>query len=107
MLLLAAVSFLALAAVQNPPASAGGAPTPCPTATDESFARTTSAPVSIGGGPMFFAARERRYLDLLRGPEGQPLQYKRTGTRKGSDEMILDVYQITYEGLDTAAANRG
>lgn len=34
----------------------------------------------MGGGALYAAARERRYLDALRGPMGETLQYKRSGS---------------------------
>ena len=50
---------------------------------------------------MFVASRERRYLDALRGPSGEPIQYKRTGTVPSPDgETILDGYTIGYEGIE-------
>lgn len=85
---------------QDPSAPTRSAAGPCPIAEADSFARTADAPVPIGGGPMYFAARQRRYLDLLRGPQGQRLQYRRRGSTKGPDETILDMYEVTYEGLE-------
>jgi hypothetical protein len=76
------------------------APPSCPIAADNSFAVTPDNPVPIGGGPMFFAARERRYLDALRGPQGQLLKYRRLGSTKGAGDTILDMYEVGYEGLD-------
>jgi hypothetical protein len=52
---------------------------------------------------MYVAARERRYLDALRGPAGGRINYKRIGSRPQrppNDTTILDEYQITYEGLN-------
>ena len=53
---------------------------PCPVAENDSYGYTREQPVQIGGSAMYAAARERRYLETLRGPEGQPLQYKRVGS---------------------------
>ena len=72
----------------------------CPTATDDTFAITPDNPIPVGGGPMYFAARERRYLEALRGPQGQPLKYRRVGSSKGTGDTILDVYEVAYEGLE-------
>ena len=81
----------------QPPASS------CPVAEDPEFATTAARAVQIGGGPMYVAARERRYLDALRGPGGEALQYKRTGTTRvdiGDRQTIVDVYDVTYAGLE-------
>jgi hypothetical protein len=77
----------------------------CPVADDPAYATTKAQAVQVGGGAMYVAARERRYLDALRGPSGEPVQYKRTGTTRveGDDRTILDVYEITYPGLEKAA----
>ena len=55
---------------------------PCPVADNDSYGYTRDQPVQVGGGAAYVAARERRYLDNLRGPEGQPLQYKRLGSSR-------------------------
>ena len=48
---------------------------------------------------MFVASRERRYLDALRGPSGETIQYERTGSFPSPDgETILDGYAISYDG---------
>ncbi len=44
----------------------------CAISTDPNYGVTRSSPVEVGGGPMYGPARERRYLDALRGPDGQP-----------------------------------
>jgi hypothetical protein len=74
----------------------------CPVADDAEFATTKTRAVQVGGGAMYVASRERRYLDALRGPTGQPVQYKRTGTARveGDDRTILDVYEVSHPGLD-------
>jgi hypothetical protein len=78
------------------------APSSCPLAEDPAFAMSKAQAVQVGGGAMFAASRERRYLDALRGPAGEPVHYKRTGTAhvEGDDRTILDVYEVTYSGLE-------
>ena len=51
---------------------------------------------------MYVAARERRSLDALRGPDGQTIRYKRIGSmpRSKTDTTILDLYEVTYDGLE-------
>ena len=90
MLALAAALWLAQA-----PSSA------CGVADEPEFATTKDHAVQVGGGAMYVAARERRYLDVLRGPAGEPLRYKRLGSLPGGDERtILDRYEVTYPGLE-------
>ena len=72
---------------------------PCEIAQDEAYAYTREQPVQVGGSPMYGAARQRRYLDALRGPEGQPVTYRRLGQDRAPDGTIIDAYQVTYEGL--------
>ncbi len=73
----------------------------CETSTDERYGFATTAPVQVGGGAMYGPAREHRYLDALRGPEGQVVRYRRTGSLPGPDaDTILDAYETTYDGLE-------
>jgi hypothetical protein len=80
----------------QPPASA------CVAANEPEFAILKANAVQVGGGAMYAASRERRYLDALRGPMGETVQYRRTGSlpldREG--RTILDQYEVTYTGLD-------
>lgn len=73
----------------------------CATADDGAYAYTKEQPVQVGGSPMYGAARQRRYLDALRGPAGERVQYKRQGSGPAPDGTILDTYVLTYEGLET------
>jgi hypothetical protein len=97
--MLGLLPIVALAALVQP------SPSSCPVADDAEFATTKTQAVQVGGGAMYVAARERRYLDTLRGPAGQPVQYKRTGTARvaGDDRTILDVYEVSYTGAEKAA----
>ena len=83
----------------QPPASS------CAIADDAEFATTKTGAVQVGGGAMYAAARERRYLDALRGPLGEVLQYKRTGSLPPEPDgrTILDTYEVTYGGLEKPA----
>src|SRR3954464_13749522 len=82
-------------ALSQAPASA------CGISDEPEFATTKEHAVQVGGGAMYVGARERRYLDVLRGPMGEPVQYKRLGSRRGGDERtILDRYEVTYPGLE-------
>ena len=82
--------------IAQPPGSA------CTAADEAEFAVTKEKPVQVGGGAMYAASRERRYLDALRGPLGETVQYRRTGSLPASvnSTTILDRYEVTYAGLD-------
>ena len=79
-------------------------PPSCVTANDPDYGFVKEKAIQIGGGAAFVAARERRYLDALRGPQGQTLRVLSRATTavdpKAPDPTILDLYQVTYEGLD-------
>jgi hypothetical protein len=88
----------ALARQSQPPAATVA---PCVVSDDPQYGFSKDQPVQVGGSPMFGAARQRRYLDALRGPAGQPVQYKRTGsTVRLNDDTVLDAYEVTYDGLE-------
>jgi hypothetical protein len=93
--------LLGILSVQAP----GQAPavSPCPVSDDDTYGYTVENPIPIGGGAMYVKARETRYLNALRGPDGQALRYRRTGAVEApSDSLTLvDVYEITYDGLET------
>jgi hypothetical protein len=91
-------SLLALTLLQPPSSS-------CEVSDEPAYATTTGHPVQVGGGALYVASRERRYLDTLRGPNGESVQYKRTGSLPPAADgrTILDAYEITYPGLDKPA----
>jgi hypothetical protein len=80
----------------EPTAAAGDA---CVVSTDPSYGYTEDNPIRVGGQAFGGPARERAYLDTLLGPSGEEITYFRQGSVDGI-ETILDVYKITYEGLD-------
>lgn len=96
---------LALWASSVPPAyaSAQASPSPvplCPVSTDPDYARTPAKPAEVGGSPLFGGARQRRYLESLRGPAGQPVTFKRLPAVDAPDgETLIDRYEVTYAGL--------
>jgi hypothetical protein len=60
-------------------------------------------PIHVGGGP----EGQRAFLETLRGPEGQPLAWRRLGsccefeTPNGLMGLgLLDLYEVAYEGLE-------
>jgi hypothetical protein len=94
-LIMLAPVILAIGLAQAPASS-------CGVSDEPAFATTKDHAVQVGGGAMYVAARERRYLDALRGPMGEVLQYKRTGSLPLDKDgrTILDAYEVTYSGLD-------
>jgi len=72
----------------------------CPIATDPTYGYTMENAIRVGDGGELFRgpARERAYLDNLRGPNGEPIFYERTGSLNFED-TTLDEYVIT--GLGT------
>ena len=101
--MLTAALILAVTVQQSPapPPTVDRSTVPhCAVSTDPNYGVTRSSPVEVGGGAMYGPARERRYLDALRGPDGQPVGYKRTGSTEGADgTTILDAYEVTHDGL--------
>jgi hypothetical protein len=76
------------------------APPACAVSADPEFARTTGKAARVGGGAYYVGGRERRYLEALRGPEGQALTFERKGsTRQSPDGGILDHWQVSWAGL--------
>jgi hypothetical protein len=76
-------------------------------ASDPQYAYTPQKAVTVAGlaeqGPL----AERMFLSALRGPNGEELQFTRQGSccpfkTSGSDlgEGLLDVYEVTYLGLE-------
>ena len=74
----------------------------CQVSTDSNYGTRIEHPIAVGGGSMSGPARQRRYLDALRGPDGQVVRYTRAGVTFGPDkeETVIDRYQVTYDGLD-------
>jgi hypothetical protein len=71
----------------------------CTTVADPTYGYTQENPIKVGGDAFGGPARERAFLDNLRGPNGEPITYERSGSLP-VDETILDIYRISYEGLD-------
>jgi hypothetical protein len=104
--MIAAILWLSL---QAPPAPMPAAPqatqslaSQCPVSDDQDYAFTMPKAVQVGGGAMYAAARERRYLDALRGPGGIPIRYQRRGSTGigPNPKTILDAYEVSYDGLE-------
>jgi hypothetical protein len=100
MFILLTIALAAQQGVPTQPAPDRSVVPSCATSTDERYGFAMAMPVQVGGGAMYGPARERRYLDALRGPDGQALRYRRTGSLPGADGVtILDAYETTYDGL--------
>jgi hypothetical protein len=76
-------------------------------ATDQTYGYTEKNPIMVGGkseGPK----NERRFLNAISGPNGEEIQYYRIGsccdfkTRNSpfGGTGLLDMYNITYKGLN-------
>jgi hypothetical protein len=77
------------------PALAQGGVAQCAAADDPKYGLSVDAPIQVGGGAAYGPARERQYLGVLRGPAGQVLKVRRTGS------TILAAYEVSYDGLAT------
>lgn len=82
---------------------APGAGGPSPREETDAYGYGRRNPVKVGGGPESGVANERRWLDGLRGPGGEPVRYRRLGSccefRRGRVQGRLDAYEVTYAGL--------
>ena len=74
---------------------------------DPTYGFTASNPVRVGGFRSVGSLSERRFLNALWGPEGQPIEYERLGSccpfeLDGTDPRggLLDVFHVSYEGID-------
>ncbi|MDO7845806.1 hypothetical protein Q5H92_05515 [Hymenobacter sp. M29] len=76
------------------------------TSDDESYGFTENNPVRVGGGREAGVRNEQRYLNALRGPGGQAIEYQLQGSccafkipAGGIDnEGQLDIYTVTWRG---------
>lgn len=76
-------------------------------ATDTTYGYSQSNPIMVGGGnegPL----NERRFLNALTGPNGEPITYKRLRsccqftTKNGlfDNTGLLDMYEVAHKGLE-------
>lgn len=74
----------------------------CAVAAEADYGRMAEKAVPTGGGAMYGASRQRRYLDGLRGPKAEVLRYTREGAMLLADgDTLVDRYTVTYDGLAT------
>ncbi len=69
----------------------------CQVSTDPSYGYTEENPIKVGGDWMDGPARERAFMDVLSGPNGEAVTYERNGSEMLGD-IILDVYTVTIQG---------
>ena len=93
----------AAAQQSGPPAAAPAQQVSCPVSADADFGFKIENAIRVGGGAMYVASRERAYLDGLRGPDGQAIQFRRLGSGpKAPNGGIVDIYEVTYAGIEKA-----
>ena len=76
---------------------------------DETYGFTAENPVRVGGGRSAGLRNQLRYLNALKGPQGQAVTYERQAsccafkTRRGAvaNTAMLDVYTATWTGKAT------
>ncbi|RYU83264.1 hypothetical protein [Hymenobacter persicinus] len=76
--------------------------------TDATYGVTQKNPVCVGGATTDGVRNQQRYLNALRGPQGEEISYRRRGsccpfkTPNGLIEGMgmLDAYEITWAGND-------
>lgn len=75
-------------------------------ASSDDYGYTESNPIKVGGGSEG-PAMERKFLDRLTGPNGEPITYKRAGsccpfeTPNSAWGGMLDIYEVTIAGDET------
>jgi hypothetical protein len=78
---------------------------PCPSDADPEYGLVKEKAIAIGGGPVFMAARQRRFIEALRGPGGEPVRIE-GGVGSGPLDPavpggpIIDRYTVVYDGPD-------
>lgn len=73
---------------------------------DETYGYTAKNPVHVGGGRSAGMRNQLRYLNALKGPQGQAVTYERQAsccpfkTRRGvvDNTALIDVYAVSWTG---------
>jgi len=76
--------------------------------TDSTYGYTENNPIMVGSANGSGPLNQRRFLNALMGPNGEPITYSREGsccpfkTKNGllGDGGFLDKYKIAYKGLE-------
>jgi hypothetical protein len=101
---IAALLLLSLPTAEGRAQSAAGPPPLCSVSAEGDYARTPANPARVGGSPLYGAARQRRYLETLRGPAGETVTFTRLPAVDSPDgESLIDRYEVRYAGLETPA----
>lgn len=75
----------------------------CRASADETYGTTVQNPVKTGGGDLYMASRQVKYLSALRGPAGEGVHFKRSGSQRAPDGTILDAYSVEIAGGKSTA----
>lgn len=78
-------------------------------ATDPQYAYSEHSPVMVGGGVGSGSDRTYKYLNALRGPNGEAMKYDRVGTccpfktpnSPFEGEGLLEVYVVAIPGVES------
>jgi len=74
----------------------------CRASADPAYGTTPSNPVKVGGGDVYMASRQVKYLTALRGSAGEGLHFSRRGSLPAADGTILDAYTIDIKGAQSS-----
>ena len=69
----------------------GVAVSQCPVSGDDGYGFSAANAIKVGLDDATGPARERKYLNALRGPAGQRLSFRRVGSTVTADKTILDL----------------
>ena len=70
----------------------------CSSSMDQTYGFSKENPIKTGGGDVYMASRQVKFLTALRGPAGEGVHFKRTGTMEGPDGTLLDAYSLDIKG---------
>jgi len=70
----------------------------CRVSDDPAYGTTKESPIKTGGGDMYMASRQVKFLSALRGPAGEGVHFKRTGTTPAADGSLIDIYTLDIRG---------
>lgn len=80
---------------------------PDPREAGDEYGYGRGNPIRVGGGVESGSENQRRYLDALRGPQGQPVRYQRLGSccefqtpHSPQGGGMLDAYEVTWDGQE-------
>jgi len=71
----------------------------CAHADDPSYGTIAASPIMVGGGAQYVTDRSVRFMSTLRGPDGEPVHFKRLGSFEGPESTILDVWLVERVGF--------